>query len=268
MVETPAVFYGTWVAAGLTLMMFSFIYKDNRFFKFGEHLYLGISIGYYVNVQYYNVLYPDVIRAITVEHLNFVIIPAILGIFVLLRLVPSLGWLSRMSFALYIGGAAGLAIPNVIHGLLLPQLSQTLVPFNMEGASALERLGPTLIALVLIGATAALLARSMELREVWSGLVAGLLALVVIGLAMFNMLSGANNNLIIILIGVFSTLIFFFFSLEHKKMVGGISRIGLVFIMISFGASFGYTVMARISLLIGRFQFLLFDWLKLDRFIG
>jgi hypothetical protein len=261
MVETPAVVIGTWVAAGLTLMMFSFIYKDNRFFKFGEHLYLGISIGYYVNVQYFNVLYPDVIRAITVEHLNWVIIPAILGIFVLLRLVPSLSWLSRMSFALYIGGAAGLAIPNVIHGLLLPQLTQTLVPFQGP-------VGLTLLAMALIGGAAALLARSMELKEVWSGALAALLAVAVIGLAMFNVLNGANNNLIIILIAVFSTLIFFFFSLEHKKMVGGISRIGLVFIMVSFGASFGYTVMARISLLIGRFQFLLFDWLKLDRLIG
>ena len=33
--------------------------------------------------------------------------------------------------------------------------------------------------------------------------------------------------------------------------------------MISFGASFGYTVMARVSLLLGRFQFLLGDWLHL-----
>jgi hypothetical protein len=31
--------------------------------------------------------------------------------------------------------------------------------------------------------------------------------------------------------------------------------------MISFGAHFGYTVMARLSLLIGRVQFLTVDWL-------
>ena len=31
--------------------------------------------------------------------------------------------------------------------------------------------------------------------------------------------------------------------------------------MVGFGASFGYTVMARISLFIGRLQFLLGDWL-------
>jgi hypothetical protein len=31
--------------------------------------------------------------------------------------------------------------------------------------------------------------------------------------------------------------------------------------MVAFGAGFGYTVMARISLLIGRMSFLLGDWL-------
>jgi len=39
------------------------------------------------------------------------------------------------------------------------------------------------------------------------------------------------------------------------------SRIGIVFVMIGFGAAFGYTVMARVSLLIGRMQFILIDWL-------
>jgi hypothetical protein len=33
--------------------------------------------------------------------------------------------------------------------------------------------------------------------------------------------------------------------------------------MITFGAGFGYTVMARISLLVGRFRFILGDWLGL-----
>jgi hypothetical protein len=31
---------GVWIAAGLTLFMLSFIYKDNPLFRFGEHLYL------------------------------------------------------------------------------------------------------------------------------------------------------------------------------------------------------------------------------------
>jgi len=63
------------------------------------------------------------------------------------------------------------------------------------------------------------------------------------------------------LISIYSFLIYFFFSVEHKGPVGVISRIGIWFLMVSFGASFGYTVMGRMSLLIGRVMFLMRDWL-------
>jgi len=61
-------------------------------------------------------------------------------------------------------------------------------------------------------------------------------------------------NEVIILIGVISGLVYFFFSKEHTGVVGKVSRIGVYFLMIKFGASFGFAVMGRISLLIGRFE--------------
>jgi hypothetical protein len=63
-------------------------------------------------------------------------------------------------------------------------------------------------------------------------------------------------SLWVIFIGVLAVLFYFYFSIEHKGVVGKLGNIGIWFIMISFGASFGYTVMARVSLLIGRVQFL------------
>jgi hypothetical protein len=66
---------------------------------------------------------------------------------------------------------------------------------------------------------------------------------------------------VIVFIGVLCTLSYFYFSREHKGVIGVTSRVGIVFVMIGFGAAFGYTVMARISLLIGKLQFLLGDWL-------
>ena len=70
-------------------------------------------------------------------------------------------------------------------------------------------------------------------------------------------LSGTYYNIInevIILIGVICGLVYFFFSKEHTGVVGKVSRIGIYFLMIKFGASFGFAVMGRISLLIGRFE--------------
>jgi len=61
-------------------------------------------------------------------------------------------------------------------------------------------------------------------------------------------------NTIILLIGVVSVLFYFFFSVEHTGPGMVTARTGIYFLMIAFGAAFGYTVMSRMSLLIGRFR--------------
>jgi hypothetical protein len=67
---------------------------------------------------------------------------------------------------------------------------------------------------------------------------------------------------IVIVLGTLMALIYFFFSKPHKGLFFGTgSKIGIWVIMIGFGATFGFTVMGRISLLIGRVQFLLDNWL-------
>jgi hypothetical protein len=69
----------------------------------------------------------------------------------------------------------------------------------------------------------------------------------------FNLLNPASSlNAVIILIGVSTVLFYFFFSIEHSGPGKLVARTGIVFLMIAFGAAFGYTVMARMSLLIGR----------------
>jgi hypothetical protein len=69
----------------------------------------------------------------------------------------------------------------------------------------------------------------------------------------------ATAGTLILLVGVVSILVYFFFSAEHRGTLGKISQVGITFLMVGFGASFGYTVMGRVSLLIGRFQFLFQD---------
>jgi hypothetical protein len=62
---------------------------------------------------------------------------------------------------------------------------------------------------------------------------------------------------------ILTCLVYFFFSFEHKGVVGQVSRVGIWVLMITFGAAFGYTVMGRIALLAIRFEFLFDDWLWL-----
>jgi len=71
-----------------------------------------------------------------------------------------------------------------------------------------------------------------------------------------------NWIFVVILLSVIS---YFFFSIPHEgrfgRNLGRASLVGRWFLMIAFGAMFGNTVMARLSLFIGRVQFLLKDWI-------
>lgn len=66
-------------------------------------------------------------------------------------------------------------------------------------------------------------------------------------------------NLALIVLGTITVLLYFFFSKAHEGIYGKFVGVGKWYMMIGFGASFGLTVMARISLLIGRIQFLVND---------
>jgi hypothetical protein len=69
---------------------------------------------------------------------------------------------------------------------------------------------------------------------------------------------------IIIVVGVTTTLTYFFFVAGGRKgVLKHSAQIGRWTMMVAFGAAFGNTVMARMSLLIGRLQFLFGTWIPL-----
>ena len=72
-----------------------------------------------------------------------------------------------------------------------------------------------------------------------------------------------NVSGLVVLAGVLCTLAYFYFSREHRGALGRAARAGTWFLMLFFGTTFGYTVMSRMSTLIGRVEFLLADFLKL-----
>ena len=79
-----------------------------------------------------------------------------------------------------------------------------------------------------------------------------------------NAMQSVNNILfVLILLTVMS---YFFFSFEHKNKITAFpSKVGRWVLMFAFGAMFGATVMARMSLLIGRVYFLLHNWMHIAK---
>jgi hypothetical protein len=68
---------------------------------------------------------------------------------------------------------------------------------------------------------------------------------------------------LVVMVGVVCTLTYFYFSREHKGVLGKSARLGTYFLMIFFGTTFGFTVMSRMSTFIGRMEFLLTDFLRI-----
>jgi hypothetical protein len=203
---------GVWIASLLTLFIFSFLYKDNPFYKLAEHLFVGISAGYYVMQEWWAVIYPQCVKPVASGHHLLMIIPGVLGLFLFSRFIPKAGWLSRWSLAIIIGAYAGIKTTGFAQGDLVAQFQASILPLYVPGHL------------------------------------------------------GASINNVLFLAGLLSTLVFFFFSTEHKGAIKGTAQLGVWFLMVSFGAAYGFTVMARVSLLIGRFQYLLDPWLGVTRF--
>jgi hypothetical protein len=193
----------TWIVAFLTLCVFSFLYRDNPFYRFAEHLFVGAAAGYLLAVQYQNVLVPNMIHPLGRGNL-LPLVPLGLGLMLLGRLWEKTSAASRWALAFYVGIYSGIAVPAYMQAQIFAQLADATRPWEPG----------------------------------WSAI-----------------------NSALILVGFLAVLAYFFFSAPHRGVHGGAARVGIWFLMIAFGASFGYTVMARVSLLIARVQFLLRDWL-------
>ena len=199
---------GIWVAAILTLAVFSFLYRENPVFRFAEHLLVGISAGYYLVQYFFSAVYKKLYVPVFDNHEYALIMGGVLGVLMFSRLSRKWEWVSRYPIAFYVAAWAGYVIPSYVQVRILEQARSTMFnPMALPPAEAISSF--------------------------------------------------------IIFLGVVTTLAYFYFSAERKEVLKVSSRIGIIFIMVGFGATFGYNVMGRVSLLIGRFQFLLTDWLGL-----
>ncbi|UCD18602.1 MAG: hypothetical protein JSV44_01035 [Candidatus Zixiibacteriota bacterium] len=232
-------------SAFLTLAILSFLYRDNPFYKFAEHLFVGVSAAYWMSMGFWTTIVGNLIPRISRglsdffqvphipdEHALYFLpdnvsffIPVILGIMLLLRLTRKLGWVSAWPLAFIVGTTAGFNLVRYLRSDFIEQVSSTFVPLLVD----------------------------------WQGTGSFLSHLSLNASGQFVTMTG---NWVIFL-GVMCGLVYFFFSKEHKGIFGVGSRLGIWILMVTFGASFGYTVMGRISLLVGRLTFLFRDWLGL-----
>ena len=231
--------FGAWVAVFFTLAIFSFLYKDNPFYKIAEHAYIGISAGYWLSIGFWTIIQPNLLGRLwpskeyseesfwysIYDFLGSIVpsifpnggidkghnmdltylIPLVLGIMMILSIFKQFNWMARWGIAYTVAIAAGLRAYGYLNSYILGQIKGTIVPLANTEYPIFHISEPSLV------------------------------------------------NYLLILLGTVTGLLYFFFSKEQSGSFGKITRLGIYFLMISFGASFGFAVMGRISLLIGRF---------------
>ena len=228
---------GVWVAALLTLSAFSFLYGDNPFFKIAQALVVGVSAGYSVVVGFWTVLVPNLLGKLLPQLMHAWALPGINPEDepqwkMLFPLILSVLLLWRLS---PVGGWISRWPLAFFIGLWAGYRFVTLLK-----ADFVDQISNTLLPLVVMLPTTLPDGTTQQQFHFW--------------------LSVRN---VAVLTGVLSSLVYFFFSLEHKGVVGKVSRVGIGVLMITFGASFASTVMTRITLLSRRLEFLFDDWLWL-----
>jgi hypothetical protein len=220
---------GLWVAAFFTLAVLSFLYRDNVFYKIAESVMVGVSAAWFmVSAGFWEAIVPKLLANLMPATTRAWALPDLAQKEPnLLYLAPLL--LGAMLFCRLLprGGWIGrwpLAfIVGVFAGIRL---------ISFLEADFVSQIRSTIIPLVVLTNSRAL--------DVWA--------------------SVRNIGLVF---GVLACLAYFFFSVEHRGAVGRLARVGVWYLMITFGASFAFTVMGRIALLAGRLTFLFDDWLWL-----
>lgn len=213
-----------WLAAALTLMVFSFLWRDNPCYKFAEHLFVGVSAAYWMVMGFWSTLWPNAIVKLAPAAARvtdpaaapgraepLLIVPMLLGALMLLRLWPRYAWIARWPTAFAVGTTLGYNLVRELRSNFLAQiLAATTRGLVAQGASGID----------------------------WV----------------------ATADLWVLTVGTISCLAYFTYT-RRGGTLGKLARTGLLFLMVAFGASFAYAVMGRVTVLVGRLRFLLGDWL-------
>ncbi len=202
-----------WLGAIMSLGIYSYLYRENPFFRTCEHAYMGLALAHLAVMGWTNV------RDVGLKKLGdgqlVVLIPLVLGMLLFTRWSPKYGWLSRYSLAYFVGVAAAVTITGVLDAGIISQVRGAMKPVNSLDS---------FIALFCN----------------------------VTAISVFFFIVGSSKEVGPVL-----------GSKPVRTAMGWAANAGRVVMMISFGAVFGTTVMARLGLFVPRLKFLFGDWIHL-----
>jgi len=226
-----------WLAAIVTLGIYSYLLSDNKIYRLLLNIMIGLGVGYNFIIMWKQVLQPlwwePMTQGVVALRNGFApgsakalwVLVGLLGTLWYFQFSRKYLWLSRIVIGMTLGAGAGVVFKQQLL-MNMPQIADSFRP---------------------------LIARADGTP--WVGGSA----------APFSWWMSLNN---ILFVGtIVCVMVYFFFSFEHKwTPVRHTAQLGRWLLMISFGAFFGNTVMTRMAVFLERLQFLIRDWLRVQMF--
>jgi hypothetical protein len=116
---------GTWVSALCVIGIFSFIWKENPYYRFLEHLFVGLASGQAVAAAY-GVIVNSAVKPIAKGSIAL-IIPVILGLMLYLRYFRQVAWLAKIPTSLLLGIGLGAGTAASIASDVVAQTKANLI---------------------------------------------------------------------------------------------------------------------------------------------
>jgi hypothetical protein len=225
-----------------TVGLYSVLYKENKFYRWVEHLYLGLAGGYSMIALWTETL-DDTWWSKMVGKAATSTDPAVPGMWAYALLLP-IGAMGYFVFSKKYNWLAKIPI-GIILGLFAGQQVQAW--WNIYGPQinkCMEPILPTTLSRFTVPPTIGLSPQATQAitQNIYQ--------------------SQALSNLIFVAT-IICVLCYFLFSFELKsKIFKGMTRAGRMALMIGFGAIFGSTVLMRFTLLIDRMYFICIQWFQ------
>ena len=212
--------FSLWIGAICTIGLYSVLYKENKMFRFFEHLFLGLATGYMIATTWNDVLLPKWWVPFHDEGKWWLAFAVAIGSLYYFIYSKKYNWMARMLIGLFLGVSAGQQFQVFVNDVW-PQIYMSFKPVLPHSAIAASAIGPSVNAVTPVEAI--------------------------------------NNIVFMVILLCVMSYFFFSFEHKSAAMVHS-ARWGRWLMMFTFGAIFGSTIMARLALLIDRMDFMLNDF--------
>jgi hypothetical protein len=121
--------------AASILAMFSFLYKENPFYRVAEHVFVGSTAGHALGMAIGNI-HRFGWRPFFEQSKYSLLIPLVLGIMLYARFIPKINWVSRWPIAFLVGVGVGQSIYTSLRTQVINQTLGAMI--KIQGATLMQ----------------------------------------------------------------------------------------------------------------------------------